>query len=73
VTGLLGVRADRHGADRKGRRRLHDRTHEAGLVVELAVLPGGQLAQRFYGDGELAARAPLVPYPPTMPSMSSTG
>ncbi len=34
---------------------------------------GGQLAHWFHGDSELAARAPLVPHPPTMPSTSSTG
>jgi hypothetical protein len=48
------VRADGHRAHRQRRR---------GLVVELAALPGGQLAQRFDGDGELAAGAPLVPDP----------
>jgi hypothetical protein len=54
---------DRHGAHRQRRRRLHHRAHKAGLVVELLALRRGQLAQRFDGDGELPAGAPLVPQP----------
>jgi hypothetical protein len=53
--------------------RLHDRTHQFDLVVELPALRRGQLAQRFDGDGEPASGAPLVPHPPTTPSTSSTG
>jgi len=57
------VRADCHGANGQRRCRLHDRAHEADLVVELPALPRGQLAQRLDGDGELPAGAPLVPHP----------
>ena len=54
--------ADRHGADGQRRRCFHDRAHEVGLVLELAALPRGQLAQRLDGDGELPARPALVPH-----------
>ena len=45
----LGVRADPHGAYGQRRRRLHDRAHEADLIVELPALRRGQLTQRFDG------------------------
>ena len=57
------VRADPHRAYGQRRRRLHDRAHEADLIVELPALRRGQLTQRFDGDGELAAGAPLMPHP----------
>jgi Protein of unknown function (DUF664) len=50
-----GVRADGHDADGQRGRRPHHRGHQVGLVVELPSLRCGQLAQRFDGDGELAA------------------
>jgi len=56
------VRPGRHRAHGQCRRRLHDPGHEADLVVELPALQRGQLAHRLDGDGELAARAPLVPH-----------
>src|SRR5689334_3817194 len=58
-----GVGADRDGADRQGRRGLQDRADQLDLVVELAALRRGQLAQRFDGDRDGPAGAALVPHP----------
>src|ERR1700758_979944 len=57
------VRADRYGAHRERGCRLHDRADQAGLVVELAELRRGQLAQWLDGNGEPPVGAPLVPHP----------
>lgn len=54
--------ADRDGADGQVRFALHDLADPVHLLVQLAPVAGGEVAERLHRDLDLAARSLLVPH-----------
>jgi hypothetical protein len=67
------MRADRDPAKRERRGRLHDRSNELDVVVELAALAGREVAERLDGDVEPRPERRWFQTPPTTPSIRTTG
>jgi hypothetical protein len=57
------VRANHHRAHCQGWLGLHECAYQFHVFLQLAEMRGGELAQRFDSDGELATCAALVPNP----------